>query len=304
MPLIKTQISDSYVSDFLHTKYSDEDFGLQRIKGGELSQAFSYTADGQKRIIRFNIKNQECFVKDKVCFEMFSKYGIPIPKILEIGQIQNYYYAISQLAAGQTLDKLSAEQNAQITPQIFEYLLKIWSIPVTGSGYGVWDSQTLNAPFKTAVEWLLVDIKPEHWKQLSETEKYCDFIMMNSIAAQIEDLKKYIPQQRYLVHGDFGFSNTLSDGQNITGIIDWTESMYGDFVFDLCWLQFWSESVDYLQLFAKFNKTMPVENYDERCRLYLLLIGLTSMEIFAESRREKDYLDCVFVLKKLKLLPE
>jgi hypothetical protein len=111
MPLIKTQITDSSVLDFLRKKYPTSKIALQRIKGGELSQAFSFRVDDATRILRFNVTSCECFQKDKVCHDKFSKYGIPIPKIYEIGKIDRYYYAISELAPGKTLDNLGREAN-------------------------------------------------------------------------------------------------------------------------------------------------------------------------------------------------
>jgi aminoglycoside phosphotransferase (APT) family kinase protein len=44
--------------------------------------------------------------------------------------------------------------------------------------------------------------------------------------------------QKHLVHGDFGFHNTISDGQAITGVLDWADSRLGDFLYDVVTLTF------------------------------------------------------------------
>jgi len=299
MPLIKTQITDNFVLDFLRKKYPTSEIVLQRIKGGELSQAFRFSINNVSKILRFNVTSSECFQKDKVCYDKFSKYGIPIPEIYEVGEIDGYYYAISELAPGKTLDNLGREDNLLITPKLFDELIRISRISLMGEGYGDWNPKDLKAKYSSGKNWALAKLTPEHWPEIHRTEDYFDLKLMGSIAQEVKSLVKYIPEQRYMVHGDLGFSNTLSDGREITGVIDWAECMYGDFVYDLCWLQFWSDKVDYLGMFPKYSGGLPLENYRERGRLYLILIALESMVIFAESNRKDDYLDCIRILKKL-----
>ena len=36
----------------------------------------------------------------------------------------------------------------------------------------------------------------------------------------MDELLPYCTTQKHLVHGDFGFHNTISDGQAITGVLD------------------------------------------------------------------------------------
>jgi aminoglycoside phosphotransferase (APT) family kinase protein len=35
------------------------------------------------------------------------------------------------------------------------------------------------------------------------------------------------------VHGDFGSNNVLADGEHITGVVDWSEAMIGDPLYDV-----------------------------------------------------------------------
>jgi hygromycin-B 4-O-kinase len=186
-----------------------------------------------------------------------------------------------------------------IVPKLFDELIKISRIPIMGGGYGNWNPENFNAKYPSGKDWALAKLMPEHWLEIHKTEDYFNLELMDSIAKEVESLVKYIPEQRYMVHGDLGFSNTLSDGREITGVIDWAECMYGDFVYDLCWLQFWSDKIDYLGMFPKYSGGLPLENYMERSRLYLLIIALESMVIFAESGRKDEYLDCERRLKEL-----
>ena len=44
------------------------------------------------------------------------------------------------------------------------------------------------------------------------------------------DLASVSPQETYLVHGDFHLGNMLTDGSNITAVVDWEMALYGDFM--------------------------------------------------------------------------
>ena len=46
-------------------------------------------------------------------------------------------------------------------------------------------------------------------------------------------LIEYCPEEHKLVHGDFGSNNVLTDGQKITGVLDWDCALYGDPLFDV-----------------------------------------------------------------------
>jgi aminoglycoside phosphotransferase (APT) family kinase protein len=59
------------------------------------------------------------------------------------------------------------------------------------------------------------------------------------------------PEERYLVHGGYGFSNVIAHEGKITAIVDWMHAMYGDFVYDIAWLNFWSPEVNYSELFRQ-----------------------------------------------------
>jgi hygromycin-B 4-O-kinase len=44
------------------------------------------------------------------------------------------------------------------------------------------------------------------------------------------------PEDRYLVHGMYGYDNLLAQGNRVTAVIGWADAMYRDFVYDIAYL--------------------------------------------------------------------
>ena len=109
--------------------------------------------------------------------------------------------------------------------------------------------------------------------------------------ARLAELVPLCPEERSLVHGDYGFDNVLSDGAKITGVIDWGGSKYGDFLFDVAWLSFWSREIDYKNLYLEHikKKRIHIENFSERMLCYKLFIGLGSLSFYAYSGQREKY---------------
>ena len=91
------------------------------------------------------------------------------------------------------------------------------------------------------------------------------------------------PEERALVHGDFGSNNVLAEGEHITGVIDWSEAMIGDPLYDVANIFFWRTWLPCMERQAQYFEAHPfkVPNWEERILCYQLRIGLS--EIFGNS---------------------
>jgi hygromycin-B 4-O-kinase len=89
----------------------------------------------------------------------------------------------------------------------------------------------------------------------------------------------YCPNERWLVHGDFKGANIRFNGHTISGVLDWSESMYGDYLFDVAWIDLWDTYTDYQQAFfehyRKQGRIPPF--YYQRIRCYQLYSALLSL---------------------------
>ena len=47
-------------------------------------------------------------------------------------------------------------------------------------------------------------------------------------------------QERHLIHSDLLNYNVLVADGRISAVIDWGCAMYGDFLYDLAWFEFWA----------------------------------------------------------------
>ena len=92
-----------------------------------------------------------------------------------------------------------------------------------------------------------------------------------------------VPEDRHLVHSDLLHFNVLVSGRRITAVIDWGDSKYGDFLYDVAWFTFWApwyrawDGIDFkleaLQHFESIGLSVP--HFDERLQCCGLHIGLS-----------------------------
>lgn len=225
-------ISDSEAKDFTskhHNCFVDDFIHIQE---GKHSDAFSYRADDQNFVIRFNITD-EGFLKDKYAFENFSNV-IAIPKIIEIGKYNDsLFYCVSEKVKGETVKEKYKQGDFSSLENQFETLEIIKNIPILDDGnFGKW-----NADFKA--EKSFDDYFNEicnggmfDWS-VFENLNYFDKDFVQYLLAQIKTYSSYSRDERVLVHGDFGGSNLLVDEGKISGVIDWAHSFYGDHFWDV-----------------------------------------------------------------------
>ena len=58
--------------------------------------------------------------------------------------------------------------------------------------------------------------------------------------AALMSLVTACPEIRHLVHSDLLYGNVFVSGDRVTGVFDWGCTLYGDFLYDVAWLTFWS----------------------------------------------------------------
>ena len=115
--------------------------------------------------------------------------------------------------------------------------------------------------------------------------------VFDSIYRKMSRLLDSCPEERYLVHGGYGFSNVIAHEGSITGVLDWIDAKYGDFVYDIAWLNLWSPEVNFGELFRQFHhqQGVSIPAYDERLRCYQCYISLDALRFFAKSNQPDAY---------------
>ncbi len=296
----KTQIPNDKINAFIKSRYGSE-VEVTKINSGEYSQAMILKMDKKELILRFNSNNDLGFQKDKIIFDKYP--NIKSPKILEVGKFEeDIFYALSQKLEGTSLRSMSSKQNSLLLQSLFENMNMIHSSEVLEEGWGNWDL-TLKGQFRDWEERMDYYIEKDNWVDLSNKCTFLDLNIFEDLYKKYKSLVQYIPSKRYFLHGDFGRSNVFGNSTEITGVIDWSEAMYGDFLWDVCWIDFWSDKTDFVGEYYKFNKNnsfLGFNNFEERVALYRIVNGIHHMS-FAAARNDKETYNSALKLLKRKV---
>ncbi|MFX0063819.1 MAG: aminoglycoside phosphotransferase family protein [Candidatus Hermodarchaeota archaeon] len=295
MSLAKTKVNEISVKQFLQKKYEGNIENFQFIKGGQLSQAFSFGVANKEYIIKIR-QDLEALEKEKSIFERISQHDstIPVPQIYELGLFQefkksNLYYCISEKCEGKILYSFDKKALAHFKKPLIEILYKIHQIDISDtSNFGLWIDMR-QAPFLSWEAFLQDYIS-------SKVDYLSDFFTGNSeelgfiqqLEEEIRDLLYFCSEERHLIHGDYGAHNAVAIEPNkITGIIDWELSKFGDFVYDVAWLDYWGyydnqSYKDGYQTIYESKNNQKIKNFEERLLCYKLCVGL-----------HMSYFDCI-----------
>ncbi len=312
MSKVKTKVEFAKVDSFLENLFNSKVDNLMTLGGGEFSQAFSFVFEKNKYVIKIR-KTRKSFEKEKIAHEILTmkKTSIPIPKIHDIGLFQEnqqkkLYYCISDRVPGKILTEYRFSELKQIDPFLIRMLINIHKVDISDSiNYGQWKRYD-KTYFQSWREYILDFVKNQkkYWNKMFSTGLF-DKDLYKKITKEIENLIVYCSEKRYLIHGDYGFDNVLATPKGeITGIIDWELSMFGDFVYDIAWLDFWSFIQDgihsklYRRIYGKLYNE-EINNYTERLNCYKLYIGLASLAFFSESLQQAKYTEVKERVEKL-----
>ena len=290
MSTYKTQVNQAETAAFISEHLHMPNVDLEAIANGEGSQAFFFESPDGGRVLRVNSRSNEGFLKDQFAYEHFGSDQIPIPKVLEVGEIsEGLHFAVSERSPGLPLDELPTPVIDRLVPEVITILGAIHAVKPIGEGFGQWDLKGNGT--RTSWRETVEAMRDDKGGDELITAGYFDPALGASVRKEITNLLAFCPEERRLVHGDFGFGNVIAEEGGVTGVIDWHPSMYGDPLFDVAWLAYWDDKRDYVAYFKDYYKSrgsLP-ENYYERIACYELAIGVQSLSFFAKSEQEDKY---------------
>lgn len=272
-------------SRFLTRRYGAEVDMHDDLAQGEWSRAYAFRHAGRDLVVRFN-PSRDAFDVDLLAMR-FASTDIPIPRVIEVGEVEGGFYAISERAFGEFLEELSPGAMRAAGPSVLAVLDGLRLAGTSAStGFGPWDRRG-NGRYSSWAGYLL-DVESE----VPDTHRagWRDFLERSGIATcafragmdALEPLATRVPDLRHLVHSDLLNRNAFVSDGRVTALIDWQCAMYGDFLYDLAWLTFWApwhpglEAADFrataLRHYAELGLAVP--HLDDRMRCYELHIGL------------------------------
>jgi hygromycin-B 4-O-kinase len=285
------------VRALLRERFAPDAGELHPLAGGEFSRAFAFTVDGRDYVVRVSTfpHAAEAFAKDDYAWRNFASPALPIPRVVAIGQYADGHFAISERVAGRRLAELSADARRSLLPAALDTLDAIARADLGGSrGYGGWDAdgQGQSASWQ---EFLfdVIENRSEgfyrDWHSLFDSS-FLEREVYERIYRRMRDLAVHCPADRALLHCDYHFDNVLTDGQRVTGVIDWGNACYGDRLFDVAWVG-WVFLKDYgLDAATPLRERHgATPRFAERMACYLCRIGLDDMRFFARTGRRAQY---------------
>ncbi len=295
----KTQLTQTEVLAFLNQKFAGRVVNVQQLlegeesqafsfecegslagkkstdHSGEESQAFSFECEGASYVFRTN-RSARGFQKDSYAYSHFCSVKVPIPRVIEIGQIdEQHAYCISEKMPGFTLQDADSKTLKGLLQPVSETWLAISDTDISStSGFGDIDV-TGQGRYSSWREYLL-SILDSSYYDWDSVFRHVDKGLVNDLMAAFIALIQHCPEERRLVHGDFGSNNVLTYGYNITAVLDWDNAKYGDPLFDVANAYFWRTWLECMDLQADYYEvhlsTLP--HYHERILCYQLRIGL------------------------------
>ncbi len=233
-------LDQSAVQAFIDDRFGDRASEVTRLSGGDWSQAYALSLDGTKVVARFGSHGED-YKKDQVASRWASD-ELPVPKVVELDETKVGFFALSNRARGDFLDELHLEQILVVLPSLFRTMDAIHGIDISATeGYGNWTSDG-HGPQRTWREALLDKFEDDPpgqrihgWRAALEGSPNGtrDF---DAALKVLERLAEGMPTERHVIHNDLLNHNVLVQGDRISAVLDWGNSMYGDFLYDAAWL--------------------------------------------------------------------
>jgi hygromycin-B 4-O-kinase len=285
------------------TKHLESDADeVHLLSGGYFSRAYSCTSGGSDYVVRLNTAPHafESFAKDDYAWRHFASETLPIPRIIAIGQTSAGWYAISEKVPGRTLDASSQDARRHVHSALLDTLDAIGRSDVSGSrGYGSWDGNgdaTFASwhAFLTAINEDHSSGYYEHWHGLF-SGPILERDLFDAVHRRMTHLAASCPESRALIHYDYQFENILTDGKQVTGVIDWANAMYGDSLYDVAWLYWlaahpgWWFDNDASHLTERYGM---LPDFTNRIACYQCHIGLDHLRFYAKNNNRAAYDFC------------
>lgn len=297
MPGVKPEIATDWARALAERELGVPVEEMRELEGGEIARTFALTAGGEAYVLRVNWHMGANFEKETYIARLAAPAGIPMAPLMTVGRAGELHFSITRRVEGERADRLPEEEQEALVPALLGTLGAIHGVDVSGTtGYGTFgdDGAGLFPNWRAS----LAQIREEEpdwdfygkWHTLFETT-FLERDLFDALYARMLGLLDACPEERWLVHGNYGFGNVLVHEGRIAAVLDWIDAKYGDFVFDLAWLDFWAPHHDYPRRYLRGQAvgSPEIPRFAERLRCYKLYIGLDALRFFAKAGREDAY---------------
>ena len=290
------------VEAFLASRFGRDCDDVAPLAAGVWSKAFAFRRLGRDYVIRFGL-HQEDFAKDRLAAR-YACPALPIPRVVELGEAFDGYYAISERVFGTYIDDVDETQMRALLPSLFAALDAARLADLSGTtGYGAWGADG-TAPYPS---WRAALLDVANDRPADRIHGWRERLAASPVGIGPFDeayrhllaLADHVPEGRHLIHSDLLHYNVLVQVGRINGLLDWGCAMYGDFLYDLAWLCFWQpwypawQRIDFrveaTRHYASIGLDLP--RFEERLRCCQIHIGLAGEAYMAYAGHWTDLQD-------------
>jgi hygromycin-B 4-O-kinase len=268
---------------------------------GEWSRAYACTAAGRDYVVRLN-PTEETFAADLFAMT-FAAPGIPIPRVVEVGEAFGGFYAVSERAFGAFLEELDAGELRASIPSILGTLEAMRAADTSAStGFGPWTAHGDGRypswrAYLLDVEREVPDAWSHGWREELEASPLASATFQTGLDA-LSELVPRCPELRHLLHSDMLNRNVFVADHRVSALIDWQCAMYGDFLYELAWFTFWApwhaglSGTDFRRAaLARYHEIdLGVAGFEARMRCYEIHIGLRHL-VYNAWRHDRTNLE-------------
>ena len=264
-----------------------------RLIEGEVNEVYDVvTENGQNIIVRISRKKHSTFQAEQWSINEARKVAVPAPDILLIDEIEtetgNLIFLVERKIEGISLEKLldlikageSTIDARQLTIKAGGILSQLHTISVPRIGR--LDRDPKNA-YRSWTDYMLriFEREPEVTQKAIELGFNPD-----SVGITFDLIRKSTPlfdlKEPKLLHGDFSAKHILVNGAEVSGIIDFENSMGGDPIYDFAWMNyFYDKDVPLEYLMEGYqNKEIFDEEFTRKINLYKIIFSLGFIDYF------------------------
>lgn len=244
---------------------------------------------GKEVIIRCHpkgIRNGYFFV-ESLASKIALENGIPAYQTYCIHELENQSdisYQVIEKLAGDTIQfylKEHPEKEEQLVIEMGKTMARLHKIKT--NGFGPFDNeQAKNGNLKGIHKTLKDSINAGLEENLERLVKYN--ILTKEVADKMkslfEDNELFHSDVSVLIHNDFADWNLLTDGNTITGVLDWDECVAGNPIEEIaCWSTFFDPERIKPFLKGYFSETLKYDNFDEMFQLMRLRYTISKMAL-------------------------
>ncbi len=234
---------DAAMGEFLVARLGADPSSIEALRPGEWSSVYAIRRGGDELVVRFSPYRDD-FEKDRAVAE-WSGLDLPVPPVLEIGDALGHSYAVTPRVRGEPLEGLDEARTSTILPRLFAALDAVRAIDLSSTrGFGGWSVRDggLYPGWRDALLASEESVPPGRgagWRERLESSPV-GAGPFDEAQACLSELVAYCPEVRHLIHDDLMNGNVLVEGGRITAVLDWGSSKFGDPLYDVASLVFWS----------------------------------------------------------------